>query len=100
MGDVFAIPVVLAGARTSIATFLHVFIYVYTLLVFAYVLSSWIRISYSSPLHRVQEFLREVCEPYLRLFRRVIPPLGPVDVSPMAALLVLVVLDRLIARFV
>lgn len=100
MGDVFAIPVVLVGARASIATFLHVFIYVYMLLVFAYVLSSWIQISYSSPLHPVQKFLHEVCEPYLHVFRRVIPPLGPVDVSPMAGLLVLVVVDRLIARFV
>jgi YggT family protein len=34
-------------------------------------------------------FLRDVTEPYLSLFRRFIPPIGPVDVSPIVAILVL-----------
>ena len=47
------------------------FIGVYILLILAYVLTSWIRMPYS--LHRVQRFLDDVCEPYIRIFRRVLP---------------------------
>ena len=35
------------------------------------------------------EFLRQVCEPYLSIFRRFIPPIGPLDISPIVAILVL-----------
>ena len=34
-------------------------------------------------------FLRDVCEPYLRIFRRFIPMIGPLDISPIVALIVL-----------
>jgi YggT family protein len=37
----------------------------------------------------VLTFLRDVTEPYLRIFRRFIPPLGPLDLSPIVAILVL-----------
>jgi uncharacterized protein YggT (Ycf19 family) len=89
---------VLADARTSVQRFLDVFIYVYILLIFAYILTSWFRIGYGSPLARVQQFLHDTCDPYLRLFRRFIPPLGPLDLSPMIAILVLIVIRELIAR--
>jgi len=39
-----------------------------------------------------------VCDPYLRLFRRVVPPIGPLDLSPMIAMIVLIVIDRVVAR--
>jgi YggT family protein len=42
----------------------------------------------------VQRFLYDVCNPYLRLFRRVLPPLGPLDLSPVLAVVVLFVLQR------
>lgn len=84
----------LADVRSSVATFVDVFISVYILLIFAYVLSMWLRLGYSPTLARVQRFLHETCDPYLRIFRRFIPLLGPVDVSPIVAVLVLVVIDR------
>jgi YggT family protein len=73
-------------------TFVDVFIWVYTLLLFAYVLTSWIRLPYSPWLNRVQRFLYDVCDPYLRIFRRFLPPLGPLDLSPMVAIFVLFIL--------
>ena len=88
---------VLADAADSVASFLNVFITVYILLILAYVLTSWIRLPYSPWLNRIQRFLYDVCEPYLRLFRRIIPPLGPLDLSPMVAIIVLVLAQRLIA---
>jgi uncharacterized protein YggT (Ycf19 family) len=70
-----------------------VFIFVYTLLILAYIITSWIRLPYSPTLNRVQRFLYDVCNPYLQLFRRFIPPLGPIDLSPMVAIIVLFVLS-------
>ena len=62
------------------------FLCVYILLIFAYVLMSWVRLPYTSGCRRITDFLRDVCEPYLRLFRRVLPPLGPLDLSPVVAI--------------
>jgi YggT family protein len=65
-------------------------------MIFAYILTSWIRLPYSPWLNRVQRFLFDVSEPYLRLFRRVIPPFGPLDISPVVAVLVLVIVQTLL----
>jgi uncharacterized protein YggT (Ycf19 family) len=37
-----------------------------------------------------------VCDPYLRLFRRIVPALGPLDLSPMLAVIVLLVFQQLV----
>jgi uncharacterized protein YggT (Ycf19 family) len=84
---------VLADTATSLQRFVSVFFNVYILLILAYVITSWIRLPYS--LHRVQRFLDDTCEPYIRIFRRFLPLLGPVDLSPMAAVISLVILERL-----
>jgi YggT family protein len=44
---------------------------------------------YSPWLNRIQRFLHDVSEPYLRLFRRVLPSMGPLDLSPWIAVIVL-----------
>jgi YggT family protein len=87
---------VLADAISSIEQFVHVFILVYILLIFAYIITSWIRLPYSTWLNRIQRFLYDVCEPYLRIFRRILPPLGPLDLSPMIAIFSLFIIDRLL----
>jgi uncharacterized protein YggT (Ycf19 family) len=87
---------VLADAISSIESFVHVFISVYVLLIFAYILSSWIRLPYSPWLNRLQRFLYDVCEPYLRIFRRILPPFGPLDLSPIVAIFALFFVDRVI----
>jgi YggT family protein len=66
-----------------------VFAVVYTLIIFAYILTSWVRLPYSPWLNRIQRFLHDVCEPYLRLFRRFLPSMGPLDLSPWIAVIVL-----------
>ncbi len=84
----------LADAVSSAQTFVSVFISVYVLLIFLYVLTSWLRLPYS--LNRVQRFLYDVCDPYLRLYRRFLPPLGPLDLSPIVGVIVLFLIERLI----
>src|SRR5437763_17178063 len=79
----------LFDAVDSVRSFVHVFLYVYILVIFVYILTSWIPLPYSPALSRVQRFLYDMCNPYLRLFRRVLPPLGPLDLSPALAVVVL-----------
>ena len=84
----------LADAVSAVQSFVSVFAGVYVLLIFVYVLTSWVRLPYS--LAPVQRFLYDVCEPYLRLFRRLLPPLGPLDLSPIVGVVVLLVAARVI----
>lgn len=85
----------LADAVDSLQRFVEVFTWVYTILIFAYVISTWFRGPYSH--NPILRFLRDVCEPYLRLFRRVVPPLGPVDLSPIVAVAALYALQWVVA---
>jgi uncharacterized protein YggT (Ycf19 family) len=87
---------VLADAISRIQDFVSVFIAVYILLIFAYILMSWIRIPYSPWLNRIQRFLYDVCEPYMRIFRRILPPLGPLDLSPIIAIISLYIIRGVI----
>jgi YggT family protein len=89
-------PVLLYDTASSIKRFIDDFIWVYILLIFIYVLSSWVRLPYSPWLRRIQDFLRDVCEPYLRLFRRVLPSFGPLDLSPVVAIFFLFLLMRVV----
>src|SRR5262245_34919089 len=79
----------LADWVSSAQSFINVFILVYGLLILAYIITSWIRMPYSPTLNRIQRFLYDVCEPYLRIFRRFLPPLGPLDLSPIIAIVAL-----------
>jgi len=98
MGVAAASFIVLADAIDGAQNFVYVFALVYTILIFAYILTSWIRLPYSPWLNRIQRFLYDVCEPYLRLFRRVLPSFGPLDLSPMIATIVLWVVASLLIR--
>ena len=88
----------LLDAVSSAQSFVSVFTWVYSLLIFAYVITSWIRLPYS--LNRLQRFLYDVCEPYIRVFRRVLPPLGPLDLSPIFAIGLLIVIERVVNRVI
>ena len=88
----------LLDAVSAVQNFVFVFIYVYAILIFAYVITSWIQLPYS--LSGVQRFLRDVCEPYLGLFRRLLPSFGPLDFSPFIGVLFLVLVERLLADLV
>ena len=83
---------------SSAQNFVQVFTLVYFLLIFAYILMSWIRMPYSIWMNRIQRFLYDVVEPYLRIFRRFIPPLGPIDISPIVAILVLWIVSGIVIR--
>ena len=86
----------LADAISSVETFVQVFIGLYGLVLLLYIITSWLRLPYSPSLNRIQRFLYDVCDPYLRLFRRLLPSTGAIDLSPILAFIALGVIDRLL----
>lgn len=95
----------IASARTEIAGYLSTLIYVYTLLIVLYIVvqllfAFGVRPPYSRVSDAVLSFLRDVCEPYLRIFRRVIPMVGSFDFSPIVAIIVLSLVGNLIVSLI
>jgi YggT family protein len=88
-------PNVLLDVEGSVQSFVSVFVGIYILCIFAWVLLSWIRMPYSRTSAAVQEFLDEVVRPYIRLFR-FLPRLGPFDISPIVAVIALLVAAGLV----
>jgi YggT family protein len=96
---------VLATFREQLASYVYAVFVVYTLLIIAYILSSLFfafggRVPYSRSVNAVLSFLRDVCEPYLSIFRRFIPPLGPLDLSPVIAIFLLQLIGRLVYNLI
>jgi len=97
--------IVLASTRSDIANYVSALFYVYILIIFIYILLNLIfslggRTPYSRWFNAIFSFLRDVTEPYLRLFRRIIPPMGMFDLSPMIAIIVLWALRTLIVSLI
>src|SRR3981081_1468531 len=95
--------VLLASARTDVAGYLSTLIYIYTLLIVLYIVvqllfAFGVRPPYSRASDAILTFLRDVCEPYLRIFRRVIPMVGAFDFSPIVAVLVVSLINNLIVN--
>jgi YggT family protein len=93
--------IVYALTRDDVANYVGTLFYVYILLIFVYILSNLmfslgLRIPYSRWSDAILGFLRDVSEPYLRVFRRLIPPIGQFDFTPMIAIFLLVVVSQII----
>jgi YggT family protein len=94
---------VAAVTRDDVAGYVDALIQVYTILIFAYIVTSLIfsmgaRIPYNRWSNAILSFLRDVCEPYLRIFRRFIPMAGPLDLSPIVAIFVLQIVGRIVVN--
>jgi YggT family protein len=94
--------VLLADAVNTAQSFVDVLFTVYFACILAYIISSWFPLPYNVWLNRVQRFLYDVVDPYLRIFRRFVPfarigGLG-LDLSPIIAILVLIVVERLVVQ--
>ena len=91
----------LALTRDDLATYVNSLFIVYIILIFIRVLLSWIpRVPYNRALHATVNFIHEVTDPYLNLFRRVLPPLGgggfALDLSPIIAIFALLIAQTLV----
>lgn len=59
---------------------------VYTFVIIIYILMSWFPGARQS---QIGEVFGRLCEPFLAQFRRIIPPLGMIDISPIVAIIAL-----------
>ena len=96
---------IFASARTEIADFLSALLLVYTLCIVAYVVMQLVfslgaRVPYSRWSRAIMDFLSEVSEPFLRIFRRLGLQIGPLDLSPMVAILVLQIVGGLLVDLI
>ena len=92
-------------ARRQIAEFLSSLIWVYTLIIIAWVVASLVfsmgaRVPYSRPLNAVLDFLRDVTEPYLRLFRVLPLRIGPLDLTPIVAIFALRIVGGIVVSLI
>jgi YggT family protein len=95
--------VLAALTRGDIANYVQALFLVYILLIFVYILlnmmfSLGLRPPYSRWSDAVMNFLRDVCEPYLRIFRRFIPPIGMFDLTPMIAIILLYIVQTIVVN--
>jgi YggT family protein len=95
------VSLVLAITRTDIASYVDALFLVYIILIFVRILLSWIpRIPYNPTLSTIINFIHEVTDPYLNLFRRILPPVGgggfALDLSPIIAIFVLFIVRAIV----
>ena len=92
-------------ARQEIADFVDALVFVYTICIVAWIVASFVfslggRVPYNRVLNAVLDFLRDVSEPYLRIFRRLGLRIGPLDLSPIVALIVLNVVGSIVVGLI
>ncbi len=87
-----------AIGREEIADYVEALFLVYLVLIFIRVLLSWVpRIPYITWLRAIVRFVEETTDPYLNLFRRVIPPIGGrLDISPIIAIFLLLIVQGIV----
>jgi YggT family protein len=95
----------LAVTRDDVANYINTLALVYLVLIFIRIILTWIpRIPYNRWLNAGLKFVTDVTDPYLNLFRRILPPvrLGPgaLDLSPIVATFVLIIVSTLVANAV
>jgi YggT family protein len=94
-----------ALTRGDIANYVDALFTVYIVLIFLYILlnlvfSFGMKLPYARWSDALLTFLRDVCEPYLRLFRRFIPPLGMFDFSPIIAIFLLYIVRMIVVNLI
>jgi YggT family protein len=91
-----------AIGRDEVADYVAALSLVYLVLILIRVLLSWVpRMPHNRPLRAAVSFVEETTDPYLNLFRRIIPPLGGrLDLSPILAILVLSVVSGLVVGLI
>jgi YggT family protein len=97
--------IALALTRNDVADYVAALFLVYIILILIRVLISWIpRMPYNPALRTALDFVSETTDPYLNLFRRIIPPIGGggfgLDLSPMIGIIVLVILRGLVVALI
>ena len=94
-----------ASARQEIADFLSALLTVYVIVIIAWIVIQFVfamgvRMPYNRWVNAVLDFLRDVSNPWLNLFRRLPLRIGPLDLSPIVAIIVLQVVGGIVIKIV
>ncbi len=98
--------VLLALTRDNVATYVDALFTVYFILIITRIVLSWIQqfrpIPYNVTLRAVIGFIEDCVDPYLNVFRRVIPPISlggaGIDLSPILAIILLLITQSLVVN--
>ena len=98
-------PLLLAITREDVGDYVNTLALVYLVLIFIRIILSWIpRIPYNRWLAGFLKFVTDVTDPYLNLFRRILPQVrrgpGALDLSPIVATFVLSIVSSLLAKLI
>jgi YggT family protein len=93
----------LAISRGDVADYVNTLALVYLVLIFIRILMSWIpRMPYNRYLAAFLKFVSDVTDPYLNLFRRILPPVrmggAGLDLSPIVATFVLIIVSAIVVN--
>jgi uncharacterized protein YggT (Ycf19 family) len=90
--------------RGDVANYVSALVTVYLVLILVNIVLSWVQqfrpLPYNLPLRAVIGFVEETTEPYLRIFRTFIPRIGPLDISPIFAILALTIVGRIVVSLI
>jgi YggT family protein len=97
--------IALALTRDDVASYVSALFLVYIVLILIRVLISWVpRMPYNRVLRACLDFVTETTDPYLNLFRRILPPIGgggfALDLSPMIGIIALFVLQYIVVGLI
>ena len=95
--------VYLAITRNDVADYVSTLALVYLILIFIRILTSWIpRMPYNRFLAAFLKFVSDVTDPYLNIFRRILPPVrmggAGLDLSPIVATFVLIIVSAIVVN--
>jgi YggT family protein len=95
----------LALSRFDLADYVSALFVVYIILIFANIVVSYVpRMPYSPVLRSVLDFISETTNPFLNVFRRILPPIGgagfALDLSPMIGIFVLIVARAIVVGLI
>ena len=95
---------VIALTRGDIANYVEALFFVYLVLIVANVILSWVQafrpIPYNLTLRAILGFIEDTTNPYLNLFRAWVPRIGPLDISPIIAIIVLSLVGGLVSGLI
>lgn len=98
-----------ALSRNDVAQYVDSLFLVYIILIFARIVLSWVvafrgSLPYNRALRAVTDFIESVVDPYLNLFRRLLPPIGgsrmALDLSPIIGVIVLLILQGIVVGLI
>ena len=97
--------VLFGSARSEIADFVSAFVTVYVIVIIGWIVLSFlfsmgVRIPYSRWFNAIMDFLRDTAAPWLNIFRRLPLRIGPLDLSPIVAIIALQILGGIVIGLV